>query len=205
MLYKLAHFLRDHIPFIWAFIEEINACLFRFRYRRILDSALQRVESDTPSRFKNKYLNEEDITDLSAFFAAQPKEAFQFFNPHPFDTKTLGKLIRNRSFLAFGVYDGDRLIGYWFLRSFFMGKAYFGKMVDATCQGQGIGQQMCLSAMNLASSLGMHMYETISRKNPASLYSTMNTLDVKIIREMEDGYLYIEDFPKGTLSRSEQS
>lgn len=66
-------------------------------------------------------------------------------------------------------------------------------------QGQGIGQQMCLCAMDLASSIGMRMFETISPKNLASLYSSQKVLEVKIIEEMENGYLYIEDLRKRSL------
>lgn len=58
---------------------------------------------------------------------------------------------------------------------------------------------MCLAAMDLASILKLRMYETISKDNLSSLYSTQKVLDVKIIRELPDNYLYIEDFPKETL------
>lgn len=55
---------------------------------------------------------------------------------------------------------------------------------------------MCLTAMNLASMLKLRMFETISKDNLSSLYSTQKVLDVKIIRELPDNYLYIEFFPK---------
>ena len=95
------------------------------------------------------------------------------------------------------VYLREReIVGYFFLRSFFIGKSYLGKMVDIGNQGHGIGQQMCLCAMDLASSLGLRMYETISKENLASLYSSQKVLEVNVLEEMSNGYLYIEDIRK---------
>lgn len=40
------------------------------------------------------------------------------------------------------------------------------------------------------------MFETISKDNIASQYSIQHVLVVKIVKEMRNGYLYIEDSPK---------
>lgn len=56
-------------------------------------------------------------------------------------------------------------------------------MVDADYRGKGLGKDMCLAAMDLASMLKLRMYETISKDNLSSLYSTQKVLDVKIIKE----------------------
>ena len=57
---------------------------------------------------------------------------------------------------------------------------------------------MCCCAMDLASALGLRMFETISKYNLASLYSTQNVLEVRIIKEMSNNYIYIEDVRKKT-------
>ena len=90
----------------------------------------------------------------------------------------------------------NRIIGYFFLRCFFIGKAFLGKMVDVNAQGKGIGTQMCLCAMDIAKALGLRMFETISKDNIASLRSTEKVLDVRIVEEMDNNYLYIEDLRK---------
>ena len=95
--------------------------------------------------------------------------------------------------MAYIVKDGDYPVGYFFLRSFFFGKAYLGKIVDHDHQGKGIGKMMCLCAMDIASALGLRMFETISRDNLSSLYSTQNVLVTRIVKEMPDNYLMIED------------
>ena len=132
-------------------------------------------------------------TDLEKFFAAQPEESFKFFKPHGFDAKSLRKLQRNRAFLAYIVKYDNSPVGYFFLRSFFFGKAYLGKMVDHDYQGKGIGKMMCLCAMDIASALGLRMFETISKDNLSSLFSTQNVLETRIVEEMPDNYLMIED------------
>ena len=38
MLYKIAHFLRDKLPFFWDLIDILNSCLFLLRYGQKLKS-----------------------------------------------------------------------------------------------------------------------------------------------------------------------
>ena len=140
-----------------------------------------------------------DVPALARFFAAQPEDAFRFFRPHEFDEKTLRKLQRRKSFLMYCVRNEEgRIVGYFFLRCFFIGKAFLGKMVDENSQGKGIGTQMCLCAMDIAQALGLRMFETISKENIASLRSTEKVLNTRIVEEMENGYLYIEDLGRKT-------
>ena len=135
-------------------------------------------------------------TELESFFAIQPKNYFEFFTPHGFDAKSLRKLQRNKAFLAYIVKDNDTIVGYFFLRSFFIGKAFFGKMVDNAHQGQGIAKMMCLCAMDIALTLRIRMFGTISKDNLASLYSTQNVLVTRVVKEMPDNYLMIEDLKR---------
>ena len=193
MIYELTHFLQKNLPPIWELIEWGNSVFFRLRYGRKasgIDSVL--VQYPGFSEVEGK-----DIPELVSFFEAQPEDAFRFFRPHKFDEKTLRKLQKRKSFLMYCVRDGaNKIVGYFFLRCFFIGKAFLGKMVDTNTQGKGIGTQMCLCAMDIAQALGIRMFETISKKNIASLRSTEKVLDVRIVEEMENNYLYIEDLRK---------
>ena len=198
MLYKIAHFLQERFSFIWDFIEILNACLFSLRYGRKL-KGIQPILTKHQGDFIVREASLKDVDAIVTFFEAQPKESFDFFKPHPFDASTTRKLIKNKSYLFFIVLDGNQVVGYYFLRSFFVGKSYLGKLVDYRYRGRGIGKMMCLSAMEVAIHCGLRMYETISKDNLASLYSTQKVLDTRIIEEMEDNYIYIEDLPKGSL------
>ena len=194
-MYKLAHFLRDKLPFIWDFIDRLNAMLFSLRYGRKM-----RCVSGTLKKYSYPYemveMSAIDTIDLERFFSSQPEECFEYFKPHGFDAKTLRKLQGNKAFLAYIVREKGYPVGYFFLRSFFFGKAYLGKLVDHAHQGQGIGKMMCLCAMDIASTLGLRMFETISKDNLSSLHSTQNVLETRIVKEMPDNYLMIEDIRK---------
>lgn len=134
------------------------------------------------------------IQELAVFFEAQPEDAFQYFRPHAFDEITLRKLQKRKSFLMFCVRNPEkRIVGYFFLRCFFIGKAFLGKMVDENSQGKGIGTMMCLCAMDIANMIDVRMFETISKENIPSLRSTQKVLNVRIVEELQNGYLYIED------------
>ena len=192
MLYELAHFLQNKVKPIWALVEAVNAGLFRLRYGRQIRQ-LPDVVSAYPGVVRATV---NDIPDLASFFSNQPEEAFEYFKPHGFDEESLSRLVKNPSMLMYVVKDGGTIVGYFFLRCFFIGKSYLGKIVDSHRQGQGIGQKMCCCAMDISSSLGIRMFETISKDNLASLYSTQKVLETKVIEEMANGYLYIEDIRK---------
>lgn len=192
MLYELAHYIQKHIKPLWAVAEGVNACLFKLRY----GGRLQRLP-DVISVYPDvSWVKKEDAGDLAAFFSNQPEEAFDFFKPHKFDETSIARLAKNPSMLMFVVKDAGVVVGYFFLRCFFIGKSYLGKMVDVNHQGKGIGQKMCCCAMDIASSLGVKMFESISKDNPASLLSTQKVLETRVIKELDNGYLYIEDIRK---------
>ena len=195
MMYKLAHIIRDKSPFIWDLVDWLNGLLFTVRYGR-RNMRLPEILKEYSRSLDIVKMSECDTLEIELFFASQPEEAFKFFKPHGFDAKSLKKLQRNKAFLAFIVKDSDKPVGYFFLRSFFFGKAYLGKMVDVGHQGKGIGKMMCLCAMDIATTLGLRMYETISKDNLASLYSTQDVLETRIVEKMPDNYLMIEDLRK---------
>lgn len=192
MLYELAHFIQKHIKPVWSVVEGVNACLFKLRYGGRL-KRLSEVISAYPGVCS---VVKEDAVDLAAFFSNQPEGAYDYFKPHKFDEKALARLAKNPSMLMYVVKDADVIVGYFFLRCFFMGKSYLGKMVDVNHQGKGIGQKMCSCAMDIASSLGVRMFESISKDNPSSLLSSQKVLETKVIKELDNGYLYIEDIRK---------
>lgn len=193
MIYEFSHFLQNRLPFLWDFIEWGNSILFRLRCGRRLQ-AVDKVLKSYPSFYE---VSEEHIPALVSFFASQPEDAFKHFRPHDFDEKTLRKLQKRKSFLMFcaGGAEGE-ITGYFFLRCFFIGKAFLGKMVEWNSRGKGIGTEMCKCAMDIAKSLGLRMFESISKENEASLRSTAKVLDMKVIKELDNNYLLIEDLKR---------
>ncbi len=191
MLYKIAHFLRDRYPWIWDVIEKINSFLFRIRYGRTLkgiDDILKKYNGE----YNIEQLRERHLEDLARFFKEQPESAFEFFKPHAFDAKTLDKLCRNKSFLAFVVKENNRIVGYFFLRCFFIGKCFRGKIVDYRYRNKGIAKMMGLIMHNIAQYLGIPAYSTISPDNVASLKSSGAVAEFEILKQLDNGDYYVK-------------
>lgn len=194
MLYKTAHFLRDKLPFIWDLIDVLNSCLFSLRYGRKLKSVEQSVllQYIQKSGMRIVRLREVSIENLVSFFVAQPEEAYTFFKPHGFDSKSMKKLQRNRSFLAYVLMDGNQVAAYCFLRSFFMGKGFRGRMVGIDYRGRGLGTLMNKLMNDIGFGIGLRLFETVSKDNVASYRSALSASSVKIVEELEHNELYLE-------------
>lgn len=195
MLYQLSHFVKDKLPFLWNCIEFLNEQLFMIRYGR-----KQRGVSSILKRYQNEYYIKEvsmdDLSSLVLFFSVQPQEAFTYFHPHEFDEKTLKKLIKRKSHLMYVVEKDDCVVGYVFLRCFFNGKCFRGKMVDVNWREKGIAVLMGHLSTEIALHLGLRMFGTISKENYASLYSSQSSNEIKVVEELPNNYLYIEYLPK---------
>lgn len=194
MLYKVAHFLRDKLPFIWDLVDLSNSFLFTMRYGQKLRSLEEVVlhQYTQASGMDVVRLREVPTELLVAFFAAQPKEAYTFFKPHDFDGKSLKKLQRNRSFLAYVLMDGNQIAAYCFLRSFFMGKGFRGRMVGIDFRGRGLGTLMNKLMNDIGFGIGLRLYETVSKDNVASYRSALSASSVKVVEELENNELYLE-------------
>ncbi len=199
MLYKLAHLLRDHMGWLWEVAEGINSAAFSLRYRRKLKRVAHVLEKNSTERVRLREAQVSDAEALALFFTKQPEEDFEFFRPHGFDIAALTILLKRTSFLMFVAEMDGEIVGYFFLRSFVHGQAYLGKMVDHAHQGQGIGKMMCKASMDVATTLGVRMFESINRQNMASMRSTGAVLKQVVLRELDHGDLLIEDLPLDDL------
>lgn len=194
MLYKLAHFLQNKLSFIWYTIEWLNSCLFSFIYGQKLKSVEQKVlqQYARKSGMKIVRLSEMSIDKLVSFFAVQPEEAYTYFKPHGFDSKSLRKLQRNRSFLAYVLINNEQIVAYCFLRSFFMGKGFRGRMVGIDFRGRGLGTLMNKLMNDVGFGIGLRLFETVSKDNVASYRSALSASNVKVVQELEHNEFYIE-------------
>ena len=202
MLYKIAHLLRDHCAWVWDAAESINSTAFGIRYAKRLKLVPEVLKRESKEPLLLRVAEPEDAEALAAFFARQPEGDFEFFKPHGFDVQSLMTLLKRTSFLMYVVEQDQQIVGYFFLRSFVHGQSYLGKMVDHEHQGQGIGKLMCKAAMDVALTLGLRMFESINKRNPASMRSTGSVLRQVVLQELEDGDLLIEDLPLSERSNS---
>ena len=196
MLYKLAHILRDKFGFIWNMIEWLNALVFAAMHKKQL-AKIPEILQEFSDKFTLRLAAPVDAAPLAKFFADQPEDAFKFFKPHRFDEKTLARIIKNKAFLTFLVLDGEKIVGYFFLRCFVNGKSFRGHIVDYRWRNKGIAKQMGLVMNEIIAVLHVRLFGSISPDNYASLQSTKAVNDIRIIKTLDNGYYYIEYLPKG--------
>ena len=194
MLYAIAHYLRDKLPFIWELIDVLNSCLFSLKYKRKLESVEETVLQQYAQISGMEVVRLRDVpTDkLVDFFAAQPEDAYTFFKPHGFDEKSLKKLQQNRSFLAYILMENGQVAAYCFVRSFFMGKGFRGRMVGMDFRGRGLGTLMNRLMNEVGFGIGLRLFETVSKDNVASYRSALSASKVKVVEELEHNELYLE-------------
>lgn len=193
MLYELAHTIQKKVPWIWEGVEILNAMLCGLKIR---NGRLQRCLVDGV-----RMADVNDAGPLEGFFARQPEESYKWFRPHGFDEETLRDLLRRKSYIIYVVEEKDEIIGYAFLRCFFNGKCFLGKMVDVNHQGKGVCTKLCVVGMNMVETLGWRMFESINKENIGSMKASQKACDVIVVEELNGGDLLIEDRPKGSLKR----
>ena len=195
MLYKFAHILRDKFGFLWNIIEWCNAFVFVFTHKNALKK-IPEILKECSGQFTLRVAAPADAAPLAAFFAEQPEEAFKFFKPHAFDEKTLLKIIKNKAFLTFLVLDGEKIVGYFFLRCFVNRKSFRGRIVDYRWRNKGIAKLMGITMNKIIAVLNVRLFGSISPDNYASLQSTKAVNDIRVIKTLDNGYYYIEYLPK---------
>lgn len=198
MLYTLAHFLRDKMPWLWNFVNLLNSFLFNFRYGKKI-SGIEKDILDTYSKESGMTvvpMNKIDTAKLVLFFSKQPEDAYIFFKPHGFDVKSIKNLQKNDSFLAYIFLDGTEIASYCFIRSFFHGKGFRGRMVGIDHRGNRLGTLMNKMMNDIGFGIGLRLFETVSKDNVASYRSALSASNVKVIEEMEHNELYLEILPE---------
>ena len=191
MLYQIAHIVRDKLGWLWQLVERLNAWLFSMRYGRKLDSFFFSV---IPEGYKLVLFRNVPTEKMVAFFEHQPEEAFTYFRPHAFDTKSIRRLQKNRAFLAYVLIDpsNDKIAGYCFNRCFFHGQGFRGRMVDIDYRGKGLGTAMNKLLNDVGFGIGLRLFETVSTDNVASYRSALSASHVKVLKEMSNNELYLE-------------
>jgi len=192
MIRQLVSFKRNH-PRAWAVVESVNGALFRLRYGRLERVAAPVLDGYSVAGCRFSLMEGQDLPRLGGFLSRLDGPYLKWFRPHDFDEATLERLFRNPAFLMMKVTGPDGgLRGYFFLRSFFIGRAFAGLVVDPDWQNQGIGSHIWEAQAEICSRLGLRMQATVSVENKPSLASCRRGTSVRDYKELEDGYLAIE-------------
>ena len=190
-LYNIAHTLKDKLPFIWDAIEKVNEWLFVLRYGKKVKNI---VVICVPEGYELVALKDVETTRIVKFSEHQSEEAYTFFKPHGFDEKSIKKLQKNKSYLAYLLIDKTNglIAGYCFNRCFFQGKGFRGRMVDIDYRGKGLGTAMNKILNEVGFGLGLRLFESVSKDNVASYRSALSASNVKVVKELPYNELYLE-------------
>lgn len=190
-------YIKHHLPFIWAFVEYINSFLFRQLYKGRLEDVYNRYYQGRGDwKYSIRILQLEDMDALHEFFISQPEQSFKYFRPHQFDYRSLVRKNKDKSFIMIGVFHAGKMIGYGFLRCFFNGKAFRGKIVDVDYQGQGVAKQIGAVITDMAALIHLRLFATISKDNVKSIASSRSVNKIRIVKELPNDYIYVEYLPK---------
>ena len=165
----------------------------------MLHKDLGRITSDVLKNYdKEEFIysrvEEHDINALIEFRNRQREDYLKYFDPHRFDRTTLERMLRNKAYVLMKVTqrDSKEIVGYFFLRCFFIGKAFHGLIVDEAFTNRGIGTRLWKIANEVCTDFGIRMYATVSKHNIPSLTSARNATNVDVKKNLKNDFLLIE-------------
>ncbi len=199
---KFFLFIKRELIVVWNFLEDINGFIFNKFYandfNKTIDTLLSKPQVNSYTYHK---IEQNHLQGLSRFFERQDAESFKFFNPHSFDLQTLERLLKNPSFIMMGVSEGNKIIGYFFLRCFFNKKCFIGRIVDKDYQKRGIAKGMNEIMYETAWQNGFKCLTTISKHNKAIVQLHQKEKDTVILKELANDY-YLVEMKKSALKSS---
>lgn len=182
--------LKSRYPWLWDCVECFNGLLIKILYGRKIKLAISQI--DCYNNYVYRKLEVADLDGIVRFIESQPAGFDRFFKPHSFDRRTYKRLLKSGTYLFVGVFDGEKMVAYCFMRLYVNKSAFRGKIVDKEYRGRGIAKQMGLTMSKIATNVGFRVYATISKDNVASLKSAKYGSSVEILKELPDNYLYVE-------------
>ena len=184
---------KHRFPGLWSLVEGMNGSLFRLRYRKMDVLAKAVLEKADAAGCRFSLLEEERLPELERFLTGQEEGNLTWFQPHGFDRTTLERLFRNPAFLMMQVTAPDgSMVGYFFLRGFFIGRAFAGLLVDKAWQNRGIGTAIWAACAEICQLSSLRMQATISTDNKPSMASCSKGTDFRQIQVLDNGYMAIE-------------
>lgn len=195
---KLLLYAKHNIVFIWNIIEWINSLLFDLRYENRIKFISSFLVNESDEAFLYRLVDSKSLHSLSVFFGRQPIDYLQYFSPHKFDEESLSRLLRNKAFIMLVCIDreSEEIVGYFFLRCFFNGKVFRGKLVDVDYQGRGIAKHMGRIMTNICRVANFRIFATISKDNVKSIASSKAVNRIRIIKELPNNFVYVEYLDK---------
>ena len=193
MIEKILIFIKHRLRFMWRIIEWGNGLLFSLLYKSRLEKVLPNtfMEFAEPP-FSYRKLHVSDADNLYELIHSQEEADLEYFKPHGFDIETIRKQFENPAFLMMGVFDGQKIVGYFFLRFFVNRKCFVGRLIDAQYRGRGIGLIMNKIMYKTTWRMGFRCLSTISRNNIAVMRAHAKNPTMVVLKELANDYLLVE-------------
>lgn len=137
-------------------------------------------------------LNTGNVHALLDFLNSQHEEDFRFFKPHKIDQKSIHEKIADPAFLAMGVYSGNKIVGYFFLRLFFNKRCFVGRIIDREFRGKGIADSMNKIMYNISWNMNFRCLSTISKNNTAVIKAHERNPNFKKLKDLPNDYMLVE-------------
>lgn len=190
---KFLILIKHRFRFLWSIIEWANGLFFPFLY----NSRLKKVLPDTFREFAEppflyRALSFSDVDALHNLIHSQKETDLEYFKPHGFEIETIKKQFKNPSFLMMGVFDGQKIAGYFFLRFFVNKKSFVGRLIDAQYRGRGIGLIMNKIMYETSWRMGFRCLSTISRNNIAVMRAHAKNPTMIVLKELANDYILVE-------------
>lgn len=190
---KVFLFIKHRLRVLWIIIEWGNSQIFTLIFKRRMEHVVSAVlkEYSKPTYIYRKLISS-DSEDLVQLLKLQDSSDKEYFKPHGFDLESIKKQFRKSSFLMMGVFDGHRLIAYFFLRFFSNRKCFVGRIVDKEYRGKGVGRVMNRIMYETAWQMKFQCLSTISRNNALVIRAHSKNENMIIRKELQDDYLLVQ-------------
>ena len=190
---RILIFIKHRLGFIWRVIEKVNARVFTLFFGKRLRQETGEVFSQvTLPAYEFREVEWNDLKSLRELLQAQPGEDLEYFKPHDFDLESLKKQKNNPAFYMMGVWDGHKMIGYFFLRFFINKKCFVGRLIDRDYRGKGIGREMNTIMYETAWNMRFRCLSTISRNNKAVMQAHSKNQAMLVLKELDNDFLLVE-------------
>lgn len=197
MVVRLLLLIKHRLPWLWTWVEWLNARLYHMLHIRRMQVEVARAFAEfTLAGFEFRPLEESDLNALHKLIEHQGADRLEYFQPHGFDHASLMRMHANPAFLMFGAFHKQQLVGYFFLRCFWNRKCFVGRLIDQPFERRGIGRVMNQIMYHIAWRSGFRCMTTVSKNNHAIMRSHERNPHAEIVRELGNDYLLIEFMQK---------
>ena len=186
-------YIKHNLRFVWWLIERINALIFDIIYKARMERVLPGVFKEfTKPPFILRKLDYNDSVSLFELIEKQNELDLEYFKPHDLDYESIKKQFRKKAFLMMGVFDEQKLVGYFFLRFFANRRCFVGRLIDKEYRGRGIGLVMNNIMYETAWRMGFRCLSTISQDNHSIMRAHAGNRNMRVLKELRNNYLLVE-------------